>query len=103
MDSIRNVILVDYTNLETQNSREIEDLLQIDRSVRNGIEANVSEKVAKEVIARLPQNESDIEGMIQTGFEIAKNMSWEAAVSNYLLVSLQKALDKQHSHTIIQT
>ncbi|NIP23088.1 MAG: hypothetical protein GWN67_05485 [Phycisphaerae bacterium] len=103
VDSIRNVILVDYTNLETQNSREIEDLLQIDRSVRNGIEANVSEKVAKEVIARLPQNESDIEGMIQTGFEIAKNMSWEAAVSNYLLVSLQKALDKQHSHTIIQT
>ncbi|MGB2809694.1 MAG: hypothetical protein WBC22_18270 [Sedimentisphaerales bacterium] len=98
--NVKNVIIADYTNLETQDNPDIEDLLQIDRSVRNRIEASVSEKVAKEVIARLPQNESEIEGMIETGFELAKNMSWEMAVRNYLLVSLQKASDKQHSQTI---
>jgi hypothetical protein len=100
VEKIRNVIIADYTNLETQNYADIEDLLQIDRMVRNQIEARVSEKVAKEVISRLPQNESEIESMIETGFELAKNMSWDMAVRNYLLVSLQKALDKQHSRII---
>lgn len=100
VENVKNVIIADYTNLETQDNLDIEDLLQIDQSVRNRIEASVSEKVAKEVIARLPQNESEIENMIETGFELAKNMSWEMAVRNYLLVSLKKAADKQHSQTI---
>jgi len=98
--NVNNVIFADYTDLKTQNSPDIEDLLQIDRSMRDRIEASVSEKVAKEVIARLPQNESEIESLIETGFQIAKNMSWDVAVSNYLMVSLQKALDKQHSQKI---
>jgi hypothetical protein len=68
--------------------------------VRDQIEARVSEKVAKEIIARLPQSESEIERLIETGFELAKNMSWETAVRNYLLVSLQKAADKQRSQRI---
>ena len=100
VENIKNVIIADYTNVEIRGSADIEDLLQIDRSVRNRIEKNVSEKLAKEVVARLTENESEIESMIQTGFQLAKNMSWEMAVRNYLLVSLQKASDKQHSQTI---
>ena len=99
-ENVKNVIVADYTNLENQDYTDIEDLLQIDQSVRNQIEASQSEKVAKEVIACLPQNESEIENMIQTGYDLAKNMSWDVAVKDYLLVSLQKALDKQHSQTI---
>jgi hypothetical protein len=38
--------------------------------------------------------------MIQTGYELAKNMSWDVVVKNYLLSSLQKALHKQHSQSI---
>jgi len=100
VEGVNNVIIADYTTLETRNYADIEDLLQIDQPVRNRIEASVSEKVAKEVVARLPQNESEIESLIQTGYELAKNMSWDVAVENYLMVSLQKALDKQHSQTI---
>ncbi len=98
--NVKNVIIADYTNLEIRDCTDIEDLLQIDGSVRNRIETSVSEKVAKEVVARLPQNESEIESMIETGYELAKNMSWDMAVRNYLLVSLQKAMDKQRSQTI---
>jgi len=100
VENVKNVIVADYTNLETRDYADIEDLMQIDRSVRNRIETSVSENVAKEVIARLPQNESEIESLIQTGFQLAKNMSWDMAVKNYLLVSMQKALDKQSSRTI---
>ena len=92
---VQNVIIADYTNLEIQENVEIEDLLQIDRVVRDQIEASVSEKVAKEVVARLPQNEAEIECLLRNGYELAKHMSWNAAVENYLLVSLKKAQDKQ--------
>ena len=99
-ENVKNVIIADYTKLEIRGCADIEDLLRIDRSVRNRIETSVSEQLAKEVVARLPENESEIEGMIETGFELAKNMSWEMAVRNYLLVSLQKAADKHHSQRI---
>jgi glycogen synthase len=98
--SVKNVIIADYTNLGTRNYADIEDMLQIDRSVRNQIEASESEKVAMQICSRLAKNESEIESMIQTGYDLAKNMNWDVAVKDYLLVSLQKALHKQHSQSI---
>ena len=104
-----NVIIADYTNLETKDYADIEDMLQIDRSVRNQIEASESKRVAKQIIQHLPKSEPEIESMIQTGYSLAKNMSWEAVVKNYLLKSLQslnavpagtKVLHKQRRQSI---
>jgi len=101
-EEVRNVIVADYTNLASELSYggknggygEIEDILQIDRSVRDRIEAGESEKVAMQICSRLPKNEAEIESMIQTGYELARNMSWDVVVKNYLLSSLQKIPDK---------
>ncbi len=98
--NVKNVIIADYTNLGTRNYADIEDMLQIDRPVRNQIEASESEKVAMQICSRLAKNEAEIESMIQTGCDLAKNMSWDMAVKNYLLSSLQKTLHKQHSESI---
>ena len=97
---VKNVIIADYTNLGNRQYSDIEDLLQIGRTERDQIEACVSEEVAKEVIARLPRKESEIERMIETGFQLAKNMSWDVAVKDYLLVSMQKSLSRQPGQTI---
>ncbi len=86
---VKNVIVADYTNLETHDYADIEDLLQIDRSVRDQIEAIQSEKVAMQICSRLPRNDSEVESMVQSGYELAKNMSWDMVVNNYLLNSLQ--------------
>jgi len=99
-ESTKNVIVADYTNLETKGSADIEELLQIDRSVRNQIEASVSEKVAMQIIRCLPKSKSEIENMIQTGFRLAQNMSWDVTVKNYMLSSLQKVLHKQPSESM---
>jgi len=99
-ESVKNIIIANYTNLDNHSFADIEDPLQINRSVRNRIEDCVSKEVAREIIRRLPKNESEIESMIQTGYSLAKNMSWEMVVKNYLLPSLQKALHKQHSEYI---
>jgi len=99
-ENTKNVIIADYTDLNNHRFADIEDLLQIDRSLRDRIEASISEKVAKEIISRLAQNESEIESMIQNGYALAKNMSWDAVVKNYLLRSLQTVLHKGRSRVI---
>ncbi len=98
--NVKNVIIADYTNLGARSYADIEDMLQIDQPVRNQIEASESEKVAMQICSRLAKSESEIESMIQTGCDLAKNMSWDMAVKNYLLGSLQKALHKQPSQSI---
>ncbi len=85
---VKNVIVADYTNLRTQDYADIEDMLQIDRPVRERIEASVSEKVAMQICSRLPNNESEIAGMIEGGYQLAENMSWDIVVKNYLLKNL---------------
>jgi hypothetical protein len=93
-ESVKNVIVADYTNLEVSSYVDIEDLLQIDRSIRDRIEASQSEKVAMQICSRLPKDESEIENMVKTGYELAKNMSWDVVVNNYLLSALRKIPDK---------
>lgn len=95
-ESVKNVIIADYTNLDNHYHSDIAALLQIDQSLCNQIEASESKKVAMQIIHRLAKSESEIENMIQTGYELAKNMSWDVVVRNYLLASLQKALHEFH-------
>jgi glycogen synthase len=89
-ESVKNVIVADYTNLEVSSYMDIEDLLQIDRLIRDRIEASQSEKVAMQICSRLPKDESEIENMVKTGYELAKNMSWDVVVNDYLLNALRK-------------
>jgi len=103
---VKNAIIADYTNLDCRQASpprqasldpptagfnqnpallghgyaEIEDILQIGRSVRDRIEAIESEKVAMQICSRLPKNEAEVESMIQTGYELAKNMNWDVVV-----------------------
>ena len=86
---VKNAIIADYTNLVANKCPEIKDILQINRSVRNRIEANESERVAMQICSRLPKNEAEVESMIRTGYDLAKNMNWDVVVKNYLLRGLQ--------------
>lgn len=88
--NVENVIIADYTRLDRPDYVDIEDLLQIDRSVRDQIETEQSRKVAQEIIRRLPKSESEVERMIQTGYRLAQNMGWDVVAKNYLLNTLQK-------------
>jgi hypothetical protein len=111
-EDVKNIIIADYTNLSTTlktslddsvppergpNYMDIEDMLQIDQSVRDRIEANISEKIAQQIIQRLPKSESEIESMIKTGYDLAKNMSWDVVMKNYLLSNLKKIPSKVRS------
>jgi hypothetical protein len=98
-EGAKNLVIADYTRLNSHGFANIEDLLKMDESVRDQIEYSVSEKVAMQICSRLAKSESEIEDMIKTGYSLAKNMSWDAVVKNYLLPSLQKVLCKSHTAT----
>jgi hypothetical protein len=99
-EGVKNVIVADYTNLGNHNYTDIEDMLQIDRSVRNQIETSEGEKVAMQICSRLAKSELEIEGMVQTGYQLAKDMSWDVAIRDYLLNSLQNTPLKQRSQDV---
>jgi hypothetical protein len=99
-DGTKSVIIADYTDLGNNYYPDVGSLLHIDRPVRERIERNVSERVAMQICSRLPKDETEIENMIQTGYRIAQNMSWDAVVKNHLLRSLKKALNKGSTETV---
>jgi len=92
--AVKNVIVADYTALHPQNYADIADMLQIDRPVRERIEAGESEKVAMQICSRLANDESEIANMLETGYQLAENMSWDVVVKNYLVKGLEKARHK---------
>lgn len=47
-----------------------------------------------QICSRLPKNEAEIEAMIHSGYELARNMSWDVVVNNYLLKSLREIPEK---------
>ena len=95
-EGIKNVVIADYTKLNGHYSANINSLKKINQKTRWQIEHSVSEKVAMQVCSRLPKNDTEMENMIQVGYKLAKNMSWEAVVKNRVLPCLQKAMRKGH-------
>jgi hypothetical protein len=88
----RNVIIADYTDLDGMKFNNVADMLKIDTGVRNQLERYVSEKVAMEILARLPKNDEETVSMINSGFELAQQMSWDVVVKNYILKGFAKAV-----------
>jgi hypothetical protein len=91
---IRNVLLADYADLRDRSYGDIEDLLTIDRHVRDRIETAEAARLAREITERLPRNDAELETMICEGYRLAYNMSWDVVVRKYLLADLSRAFDK---------
>ena len=92
---VKNVILADYVSLGDGQYAEIEDLIQIDRSVRDRIETTEAARVANEIVERLPKDPTQAEQMLREGYRLARNMSWDVVVRKYLLNDLSRVHDKQ--------
>jgi hypothetical protein len=90
-----NVIEADYTVLtDLPKTAEIEDLLKIGKAERDFVEGHVAQKVAEELYRRLPTTEADFAKLIESGYELARNMSWECVARDYVLPGIERALAK---------
>ncbi|MGB7160493.1 MAG: hypothetical protein WBD40_20680 [Tepidisphaeraceae bacterium] len=89
-----NVIVADYTKLPRKDLRP-EQLLNIGQPQRDEIEHIESERVAAELIARLPRTPKEFEQFIDRGHELASKMSWDVVAREYVLPGIQRACRAQ--------
>ncbi len=82
--------MADYTDLPNKGMRP-EQLLSIGKAQRDEIEHMVAERVAGELLERLPRTPAEFEKFIDRGYALAQNMSWDAVARNYVLPGIQRA------------
>jgi hypothetical protein len=97
-DGTRNFIIADYT--ADGEYPDCEALLKIGRAERDRIEERTAGEVADEILMLLPKSDSEVAAMIETGYRIAKNMSWDVVVGKYLLPALKKILRRQPAESV---
>jgi len=86
-----NVIVADYTELPEKGLRP-EQLMSIGQPQRDAIEHHVAQKVAQELMDRLPRSPKEFEQFIQRGYDLATHMSWDAVARDYIIPGIDRAL-----------
>lgn len=94
IDPNPNVIVADYTELPDRSLRP-EQLLSIGQPQRDAVEHTVAEKVACELLERLPRNPAEFAEFLQRGYELAKHMSWDVVARDYVLPGIERAIKAQ--------
>jgi hypothetical protein len=85
-----NVAVADYTDLPDKSLRP-EQLMNLGQPEREAIEHIVAEKIAKELIERLPRSPEEFEAFIERGYAMAQQMSWDAVARDYVVPGIQRA------------
>ncbi len=81
---VPNVLVADYTGLPDDHT-SLHQVLAIGPSERAAAEEKEAERVAGEILRRLPTDEKQREAFIAGGYELACRMSWEVVVRDYFL------------------
>lgn len=89
-----NVIVADYTDLPHKDLRP-EQLMSIGQPQRDELERNVAERVALELMDRLPRTPQEFEQYIARGYDLAMHMSWDAVARDYVLPGIMRAAKAQ--------
>lgn len=93
IENLPNLVVANYTNLPYGHWLDTPyDALRIDQGMRDWIERNNSAAAAQTIFARLPQNHTDAQTLLERGQMVAQRMSWDVVVYDYLLPGLQRAI-----------
>ena len=79
-----NVLVADYTRLPDKYDH-IQNVLSIGPRERDTVEELEADRVADEILKRLPADPKAREAFTRAGYELARQMSWEVVVNDYLL------------------
>ena len=85
-----NIAVADYTDLPDKTLRP-EQLMNLGQFEREAIEHLVAEKIANELIERLPRSPEEFEAFIERGYAMAQQMSWDAVARDYVVPGIQRA------------
>ena len=84
---VPNVLVADYTQLPP-GSTALDHVLSVGARERDAVEEKEAERVASQILQRLPSDRKSHEALIRGGYELAQQMSWEVVSRDYLLPAL---------------
>jgi hypothetical protein len=87
---VPNVLVADYTRLE--KGANLQDALSIGSAERDHVEEVEAARIAGEILARLPADAAARAAMIETGYDLARQMSWEVVCRDYIMPVLRGLL-----------
>ena len=94
-----NVIVADYTELPRKDMRP-EQLLAIGQDQRDEIEHAEAERIAVELINRLPRSPEEFQEFIDRGYGLASQMSWDVVARDYVIPGITRAAKAQRLRQI---
>lgn len=93
LENLPNMVVADYVTLpQGYWLSSPYDALRIDQGVRDWMEGNNSAAAAQTIFDRLPRTTAEIEALLARGSAIAKKMSWDVVVQEYLLPGMKRAV-----------
>ena len=85
---VPNVLEADFIQLPQEVS--IERARDIAAAQRDAAEKRETRRIACELLERLPRTDQQMEQLIDAGWALAEQMSWERVVSRFLMPALQR-------------
>jgi hypothetical protein len=55
------------------------------------VEQKVAEQLADQLLERLPKNEADEERLMESGYELARHMSWDVVAERLVFPAIRRA------------
>jgi len=87
-EDVPNILVADYTALPGGEAT-LDNALSIGARERDRAEEAEADRVAAEILQRLPASDADRERFIQAGYDLASQMSWDVVCREYLLPVLK--------------
>jgi hypothetical protein len=84
----QNVLCADFTSLE--RPRSIEELKSLSRHDRDRIEQSVAERIAAELVRRLPTSDQQRQALITSGQQLVARMGWDQVIESGLMPMLER-------------
>jgi len=91
-----NVIFANYIDL-VRRPRTIRDALAIGAAERREVELKIADQIAEQIIRQLPNTEEEEARLIQTGYQAAYRMSWDAVAERLVFPAIRRACARRRS------
>jgi hypothetical protein len=96
-----NVIVADYTQID-EPELTLEEAMQIDHIKRHQLEQVVARRVAERVLRVLPRDNTQVQKLIDSGYDAASHMGWENVSREYFLPVIERICARRHA-PVLQT
>jgi len=85
---VPNVLVADYTRIAKDGG--LHNVLSIGPKERDAVEEKEANRVADEILKRLPADRKAREALVRGGYDLARRMSWDVVSRDYLMPVLDE-------------